>query len=146
MSCVFTVFGTNFNPDKFLTRSKLEPYVAWRKGEPVYPNTKPRCKKCHLSGFNCEVSRKGFGNLGGQIKDAVVFIKKWRGEILKVTRHPSVEGAYLKFGVWRRNGVVCQGEALPPELIEVAGRVRVGIVLCTYNSSVPARLKHKFRP
>ncbi len=125
-------------------RSKLKPYVVWHKGEPLYPRTKPQGKKLPTSGFNCEVSRKGFGSLNGQINDAVRFLHKWQREILKLTRYPGVEEACLKFGIWKRD-VVCQGTAFPPEIIQAAGRAGVGIVLCVYDASPPPELKRMFK-
>src|SRR3990172_5572148 len=99
MSCVLTVLGTKFDPDAFLKRSKLKPHVGWHKGEPVFPRTKPKGKKFPASGFKCDASRKGFGNLNGQIKDALRFLEEWQREILKLTRYPGVEEVYFNFGI-----------------------------------------------
>jgi hypothetical protein len=137
MSCVLTVLGTKLDPDAFLKHSKLKPLVVWCKGEPVLPRTKPKGKKFPTSGFKFEASRKGFGNLKGQIEDAIRFLKKWQREILKLTRYSGVEESYLNFGIWRRN-VVCQGDAFPPEIVQAAGRAGVGIVLSVYAPSRPA--------
>jgi hypothetical protein len=144
MSCMFIVSGAKFDPDTFLKRSKFKPYSVWHKGDPVLPQTKPDGKKHPSSGFNCEVSRKGFGNVSGQIRDAVRFLTKWRREILKLTRCPEVEDAFLNFGIWKRD-VVGQFDHCPAELIQSAGRVGIGITLSAYAAARPLGLKRMSR-
>ncbi|MBI3852143.1 MAG: hypothetical protein HY298_17940 [Verrucomicrobia bacterium] len=141
---MFTVCGTKFDPDAFLKRSKLKPHVVWHKGEPVFPRTKPKGRKLPASGIKYEASRKGFGNLTGQIKDALHFLQKWHREVLKLARYPGVEEAYLDFGIWRRD-VVGQVDSFPPELVQSAGRAGVGIVLSVYAVSPPRGLKRIFK-
>ena len=144
MSCMLRVFGTSkFDPEGFLKRSKLEPYRVWHKGEPRFPRTKPKGEKLQFSGFSCEVSRKRFGSFSGQVKDAVRFLKRWKFELVRLSRQRHLDDVFLDFGIWKRD-VVGQCDLFPVELVQVAGEARVGIMLSAYEPS-PSCLKRQTR-
>ncbi|HEY3857560.1 MAG TPA: hypothetical protein VGO67_24525 [Verrucomicrobiae bacterium] len=89
-------------------------------------------KVCEDSGFSLDVSNID-GELSGQIKDAIVFLRKHQSEISRLVGFPGVDDRRLDFGYDNRNAFV-QCDYLPPELLALTGSLGVGIELSLYSA------------
>ena len=138
MSCVLRAYGKIFEVDKFLQNSKLKPIAIWRKGEAKWKN-KPE-RKCKDSGFSCDVSRKDFNNLKGQISDAVKFLKSNQSQLKKLVALSGVENVGLDFGIERRDAYV-QFDCFPSELLLLAGKLGIDVALTQYPISKKRKSK-----
>lgn len=130
MSCVFRAYGATFNVDRFLSKASLRPCEVWHKGD-LRPGGKGAALREH-SGINVEVSDAGWDNLELQIRHAVRFLKKHRADLSRLAASSAVEFAFFDFGVRRREDALMQGAYLPPDLIQLAGSLKIGIKVSTY--------------
>lgn len=73
-------------------------------------------------------------NLAAQVVDAVSFLRSHDAEIRRLIQFPGVEGVTLDFGIARRD-VAAQFDYLPPELIQLAGSLALGIELSQYQTA-----------
>jgi hypothetical protein len=131
MACSLTVSGDDFDVDEFLARFEIRPEGMFRRGEP-----KPRGKGLHTqSRFWLSVSEREFEDFDRQIFDAVVFLslERWQPVLEAVAHTPGLE-QWLTFGIARLDVVEfpLQATYLPPELVALAGRYRVGIAVDHY--------------
>jgi len=102
MSCILRVFGRRFDVDRYLAHSPFQAIAVCRRGEPVFSSTQPDGRKLTHSGCNIEVSRRGFADFHGQVRDAIRFLRKHERTIRALGWIPGVESAGLHFGVvWR---------------------------------------------
>lgn len=134
--CVLRAFGTNFDVEAFLSASTIKSCAIHRKGEPRL-KAKPQGEKREGSGFNAEVSSRGFERLSGQVADALEFLKTHAGELRRLRTFPGVERVTLDFPIEQRVGigeVVVQGEHLPASLLLAAGSLAFDIDITIYPS------------
>ena len=131
MSCMLRANGKNFDVDKFLKKSKLQPCAVFRRGEPKFSN-KPKGKKRTSSGLNISVSNASLTNFRRQVKDAIQFIDKNKKEIKKLIQTKEIEGVELDFGTSRDEHTFVQEFAFPVELIARAGNLGLEIRLSSY--------------
>src|SRR5579862_2165527 len=108
--CVLRVDGHNFLVDEFLADSSLKPYSVFRKGE-----VGRRGALYSRSGFQVDVS-KVYGELPGQVRDAIAFLHAHQVELARLAAYPGVDNRRLDFGYTRRD-VAVQCDYLPPELL-----------------------------
>lgn len=120
--CVFRVKGEHFQVDEFLEDSDLQPYRVLHEGELIC-----RLERAAFSEFHVDVS---FANADPQkeIADAIAFLTENEAEIRRLSAFPGVVSMCLDFGYYCRE-VSHQIDYLPPELIEIAGRLGLGIQL-----------------
>lgn len=123
MGCLFRVEGLRFDVDRFLQRSKWDPVHVWHRGE-VHRNT-----RIMSSGFNVDVSVAGLNEFSRQQKDAIRFLKQKTGTVRRLHRRPDVDILELDFAIQWRTGVAMQTDRFLPELVAIAGRCRLGLVL-----------------
>ena len=126
-----TVSGDDLDVDEFLARFEIRPEGMFRRGEP-----KPRGKGLHTrSRFWLEVSDCGFDDFAGQIQDAIAFLsaERWQPMLATAAQTPGLE-QWLTFGIERLDveEFPLQCNYLPPELVALAGRHRVGIAVDHY--------------
>jgi hypothetical protein len=131
---VLRVSGEQFDPDGVLPLLSLRPYLVWRKGEPL-ADVGPRSKRLHESGgFCCDVS-KSDGLLSAECTDALIFLTEHRDDLVRLRDHPDVEDMRIDFGYHSRidgDRVVVQCDYLQPELLRLAGELRIGFELSLY--------------
>ncbi len=123
--CILRVTGASFEVDAFLASTSLSPYHVWRAGEAGMRN--------HIhkeSGFKVDVSAVD-GELPGQIKDALAFLRRHQTDLAHLAHFPGVDDKRLDFG-WARREVVVQSDYLPPELLFEAGMLGIGIEVSLY--------------
>ena len=66
--------------------------------------------------------------MSGQSEDAIKFLRKHQSEISRLAEFPGADDRRLDFGYNNRNAFV-QCDYLSPELLALAGNLRVGIEL-----------------
>lgn len=134
-SCVLRVAGERLDPDTFLASSSLKPYAVHRRGEPLAPVGRRSQQRHEMSGFKCDVSDAA--SLKIQIQDAIAFLKLHHADLVKLANDGGVEVSQLDFGYQCRlgDGVAIQGECLPPEILSLAGQLKIGIALSLYPTS-----------
>src|SRR5262245_38224849 len=98
MSCVLSIRGKNFDPEKFVKESGLQPYRIIHKGDPVY-KSKPDGIKLEHSVLTFIASDADFDNLEKQIIDTITFLEKNKAGLLLIDSNKSIEYATLDFGV-----------------------------------------------
>jgi hypothetical protein len=125
------VHGEAFDVDAFLDGCDLPVCAVWRRGEPVFPASQPDGRKHQRSGVNVLASGADFGEFPFQVEEALAFLLNRADEVRRLCEWPGVEGAYLDFGVERRDAAV-QCDFLPPDLIRAAGLLGLGIELSQY--------------
>jgi hypothetical protein len=134
---VLHVIGEEFDPQSVLPALSLRPYAVFRKGERCFPDN-PKSEKRHsTSGFKCEVSSAD-GNLEEEIRDATEFLKQHHDDLARLRDLPEVDSMCLDFGHYLRidgERCVAQYDYLPPELLRLAGELRMGIELSLYPPS-----------
>lgn len=136
--CVLHVAGTEFDPDAFLQTSSLRPYSVWHRGEPVSRKGSGASRTFQASGFSCDVS-KIYGDLRGQITDAVQFLSTHRADFERLAVLDTVRDCRLDFGYDCRldEDIFVQGEYLPVEFLALVGQLRVAVALSLYTAQTP---------
>ncbi len=132
--CVLRVAGTQFDADKYLALSGLEATTVFHRGEPRSA-AKPSGKLNGHSGFTVDVSDASRDGIGGQITDAIAFLKENGNAVRMLRAAPGVEDVFLDFPVdLRIDGVnvIVQSDYLSPELVSLAGALGLGIEISIY--------------
>ena len=83
--CVLRADGQYFEVDEFLKNSSLKPSLIYYKG-----NKKLSNRIYDTSGFNVAISGAEFEDLKTQIDDAIVFLNKEKGELIKLNEFANV--------------------------------------------------------
>jgi Domain of unknown function (DUF4279) len=125
--CVFRASGDEFKPHEFLASSLFNACNVFRKGEP-----RGKTSIWNSSGFTVEVSAASGNELRKQVQDAVEFLVTNREEIVRLKDCTGLSDIRLDFGINRKNGFL-QCSYLPPQLLELAGALKVGIELSIYG-------------
>ena len=128
MSCVLRVSGY-FAPEQFLSQSAWFADSLWRSGEP-----RRHGRIAPDSGFTVVVTEAGFEAIADQVADAIVFLQQHEAEFARLRSIARSVVATLDFGVAQR-AQPAWSLALPAELVEQAGRCRVGIEVTLYAVS-----------
>jgi CheY-like chemotaxis protein len=131
---VLHVRGEHLDPDALLAGLSLQPYSVFRKGDPVSPGSTRNQRQHQFGGFKCDVSQAD-GVLTEEVADAIVFLTRHFDDLARLRDLPAVEEMWLDFGHYLRiDGVrvIGQFDRLPPELLRLAGELRIGIELSLY--------------
>jgi hypothetical protein len=125
--CVLRASGDLFEPLEFLSSSTLKACNVFLKGQ-------PRGKKSDWdsSGFTVEVSAAEGDELMKQIQDAFGFLRLNQEELLRLNSCAGLSDLRLDFGLNRKDGFL-QSSYLPPELLELAGALKIGIEISIYG-------------
>lgn len=125
--CVLRASGDRFQPHEFLNRSSFEACNVFRLGEPRWSTS-----VWSTSGFTVEVSAASGDELEKQIADAIEFLHRYRAELNRLADVEELEDLRLDFGV-NRKSVFVQTSYFPPELLLLAGDLKVGIEISIYG-------------
>jgi hypothetical protein len=129
--CILRIQSKNRNLDTLIEALGVEP-AAFRKGEKQFPSSK-RLNK--VSAFNVVVSDALGAEIERQDRDAVRFLRRNSAGLKRLRRCVSFNGMDLDFGfydvttserIWPSYRLSCQ-------LIELAGKHQIGIVLSFYG-------------
>lgn len=127
--CVLHARGEQFAVDAFLAESSLAPYQVHRRGEPIQSVTRPG-RHYEDSGFSLDASAAD-GDLEAECAEVLQFLRTHASELARLAQFPGVNDIRLDFGYYRRKSF-CQCDYLPPELLLLAGSLRIGIELSLY--------------
>lgn len=134
--CVLHITSKDKSFESFLCKTKLPVYQSHAKGE-VHRYRKKR--KYGDNSFSCIVSEKKWDDLPGQFIDAIYFLKKHETEISKLMNDYLIDDIRMDFpyecNLYTKNEFM-QSEYLPPELLYLAGKLKIGIELSHYASAV----------
>lgn len=100
-----------------------------------------RGRKLGTSGFSVGVSDRSWESLGGQVDDAIAFLKEHRDAIRMLGSAPGVESMRLDFPVdvkIDRVNIMTQFECLSPELVTLAGALGLAIEISIYRRDLEA--------
>lgn len=131
--CVLHVKGKDFDPGVLAESSQLKPYRVRRIGEARNP-LEPDGPAWTTSGFSVAVSDAAWSDFSQQARDACAFLDCHRGELQHLKSLGTIEDMRLDFPVYLRmgNGVFTQCEFFPPELVERAGALGIGLEISLY--------------
>lgn len=130
--CILHISGRQLDP---ATGVGLQPYRVHRAGEPRR-RSRPDGPRWSTSGFSVTVSDAPWSDLMRQVSDACAFLDSHGDAIRTLYAGGAVEDMRLDFPVHLRIGdnVLAQFEFFPPELIEKAGRLGLGLEISIYPS------------
>jgi hypothetical protein len=135
--CVLRVSGKDFLPELVLSKLRLRPYSVFCRGDKRFPEN-PRSEKTHESGgFKCDVSKVD-GDLAGQVRDAIEFLRKHFDDLQRLSSEPSIQSKCLDFGYdceLNERDCMVQGESLPVELLKLCAELGIRIDLSLYPSA-----------
>jgi hypothetical protein len=138
--CVFHASGEHFAVDAFLAESSLTPYSVYHRGEPKPSVFNPR-RQIEQSGF-CLHASFADGDLEAECTDVLLFLRTHASELARLAQYPGVTDIRLDFAYYaRRSSFQCN--YMPPELLFLAGSLRIGIELSLYPASAKPRKKPK---
>lgn len=125
--CVLRASGDRFLPHEFLARSSFKACNVFLLGEP-----RGSASVWQTSGFTVEVSAASGEELEQQVADAIVFLQQYQTELNRLADMEELEELRLDFGV-NRKSVFVQSNYLPPELLLLAGSLKIGIEISIYG-------------
>jgi len=128
MSCVLRIGGVQLDVDALLHVVPLSAYRVDRKGTPRRLRTRGTFEESTL---HVDVSDADFADLPKQIADAIRFLQTNAETIRAAVRFVGVERATLDFAVESKD-VMIDSNYLPPQLLQIAGELGVGIELSMY--------------
>ena len=112
MAALLRAGGREFDVEAFLGGCTLPVSQVHRRGEPVFPASRPGGPRNEASHVNIEVSDAGFGEFDRQVTDAIAFLAVESEQVRRLCGWPGVEGVTLDFGIaWRdviRKATTCR--------------------------------------
>lgn len=133
MSCVLRIMGKDFDPDEFVSKSKLQFDNKTYKGE-VRFKTKPEGVKFNHSVLSVVVSNADFNSPELQIEDAKNYLVMNKQGLNHIVGDRSIEHAFLDFGLNFNTEKINQSIYLPYDLVKLAGELGIGIEISLYNN------------
>ena len=82
-----------------------------------------------------DVSAKEWDDFPGQVDDTILFLKTHKSELAELMAMPGITDACLDFALWSRldGNIVLQVDSIPPDLLELCGALRIGIMMSIYD-------------
>lgn len=102
----------------------------WHCGDPTLPGSS---SKTDTSGFNLELSTAEWDDLDSQIRDTIHALRVWKDSLHELVSWPGVEYVFCDFGTRKRREALSQRVYFPPELVQLAGELRIGLRLSMYS-------------
>jgi hypothetical protein len=115
----------DFDPKQILSTTPWAVDRTWTAGTP------DRKHVAEDSGFSVVVSEADFDQFQKQVQDAVSFIRAEVSELARLRASPGVRVITFNFGVAQRDQPAWS-LSFPPELIELAGKLRIEIEVTLY--------------
>lgn len=130
LSCRINAYGVNFEPDLFLADSVFDPKRILYKGAmgasrfEWVGETRPRTKK-NLEYFQLVVSISRARTREHQIEKAILFLRHYKSELLRLAAFPGVEMVMLCRP--RQKGEI--DSPVPNELLQIANESKVSLMI-----------------
>jgi hypothetical protein len=134
--CVLRVYSDKDSFKSFEKTTKIPVYGSYEKGE---LNVRRQVMTDYKILF--DVSEKEWDDFQGQVKDTIFFLKQHFDELDKLFQTHSITHAYLDFPLYTRlnEGNLIQIDHLPRELIQLAGKLSLGIDMAIYSKDAFSR-------
>lgn len=128
--CVLKVYSDTDSFKEFEKTTKIPVYNIYDKGESKGKN---QVRADYRISFN--VSEKEWDDFEGQVEDTIVFLTKNFDDLEQLFKTHSITTAYLDFPLYSRlyGDIVNQNDHLPKELIQLAGKLSLGIEMAIYS-------------
>ena len=129
--CVLHVHSRSNSFAEFLKTSSLPFYRVVEKGEGRFDG---KGEPSEVFVFSCDVSKKEWTDLDGQLEDAFLFLQKYEDQLKNLRRTHEVDDIRLDFPYHCRlgNGIMVQCDYLSPQFLKLAGELGIGIELSQY--------------
>ena len=130
--CILKVYSDNTSFKPFSEITNIPVFSTYEKGD--YRNKSLKLLRTNYR-ISFDVSEKEWNDLGGQIKDAIYFLEKYFDELKDLLSSEYITSADLDFPIYSRlnENIVNQNDHLPKELIMMAGKLSLGIVISIYS-------------
>jgi hypothetical protein len=129
VGCTLQAYGTNFEPDVFLSESNFSQDEIQFKGELLYPSA--------LEIFDTPfllISMSEASELPLQIKEATLFLKHHLDDLKKLQSYPNVENVLIQFMI-EQDESVCNSQNFPAEFSDLCLEIGIqGVLFRTLNS------------
>ncbi|MEP7197899.1 MAG: hypothetical protein ABI851_15380 [Saprospiraceae bacterium] len=124
------VYSENYSFKSFEKTTKIPVYNRYDKGE---SNGKSQVRTDYKISF--DVSEKEWDDFEGQVEDTIFFLTKHFDDLVQLFKTHSVTNAYIDFPIYSRlyGDIVNQNDHLPKELIQLAGKLSLGIEMAMYS-------------
>ena len=128
--CVLKVYSDTDSFKSFEKTTKIPVYSSYDKGE---SKGKSQVRTDYKISF--DVSEKEWDDFEGQVEDTIFFLTQHFDELEKFFKTHSITTAYLDFPLYSRlyGDIVNQNDHLPKELIQLAGKLSLGIEMAIYS-------------
>src|SRR5690606_28313324 len=109
---------------------KIPVYSSYDKGE-----SKGRSQIMTDYKISFDVSEKEWDDFEGQVEDTIIFLTKYFDDLEQLIKTHNITTAYLDFPIYSRlyGNIVNQNDHLPKELIQLAGKLSLGIEMAIYS-------------
>jgi hypothetical protein len=126
---VLRAWGDNFDVDKFLKTSDIDPCLVYHTDDRRGMGT------WGTNGFNAPFSDAEFEDIETQINDAIAFLQRYKSELKRLVGFDSVESVCLDFALRQRDAFMFS-DSLPAKLLALADNLGIDIVMSYY---IPSR-------
>lgn len=141
MSCVLRGSGTKKVVQQFSKSANAKGFDIYIQGDLINPGPKTDNRKWNFSGIGLVISNKDWGDLQGQIGDAVKYLKR-NTKVLNSISKAGFKDLRLDFGICKRD-VWAQYDLFPAKLIQQVGKFGMGIELSQYKMGKSEKGKGK---
>ena len=128
--CVLKVYSDTDSFKSFEKTTKIPVYSSYDKGE---SKGKSQVRTDYRISF--DVSEKEWDDFEGQVEDTIFFLTQHFDDLEQLFKTHSITTAYLDFPLYSRlyDDIVNQNDHLPKELIQLAGKLSLGIEMAIYS-------------
>jgi len=135
MSVILRLSGKHLDPETVAQMTKLPIVKKYRRGEAVYPRTKPRGPKHKFSGVNIKITPNDHlqSRASDLARKAMQVISKRRREIIQITKAPGVEFVVLDIGISKLD-VAGQFEQIPSPFLLQLGQLGIDLEISIYHA------------
>lgn len=146
LGCLLQAYGTNFEPDVFLSESNFSQHEIQFRGTLGLPSkVRKKVEKeelPYLGAFDIFdtpfllINMSEASKLSLQIEEATLFLKHHLDDLKKLQSYPNVENVLVQFIV-KQDEPECNSENLPTDFSDLYSEIGIqGILFRTLNSSV----------
>jgi hypothetical protein len=128
--CVLKIYSDTDSFKSFEKTTKIPRYSSYDKGESKGRNQVRTDYK-----ISFDVSEKEWDDFEGQVEDSIIFLTKHFDDLEQLFKTHTITTAYLDFPLYSRlyGDIVNQNDHLPKELIQLAGKLSLGIEMAIYS-------------
>jgi hypothetical protein len=132
MSAILRCSGEKLDIDQLQKYIDLEVDQSWRKGEKRNPRSSVLNKYSGISFYASDADMEEF-NL--QVRETIEWLHEFSEQITEIVSFEGIEEVTLDFGIALKEDNFVNSDYLPPELLQIAGRLGIGIELSHYPVS-----------